>query len=49
MAIGILVLSFLTAACHTVPINGRAALSMASEDGVIKKSTEAFQSINNQN
>ena len=42
-------LSLLIAAYHTIPVTGRAVLSIASEDEVIKKITEAFQSINIQN
>ncbi len=48
IALGILILSSLLTACHTVPVTGRAALSMASEDELIKMSAEAFQSIKNQ-
>ena len=42
IAVGILILSSFLTACHTVPVTGRAALSMASEDEVIKMSAEAF-------
>lgn len=46
---GLLLLSYFMNACHSVPVTGRSALNMASEEEVIKMSAEAFQSIKNQN
>ena len=45
---GLLFLSILITACHTVPVTGRAALNMASDEEVIRLSDEAFDAMKRQ-